>query len=66
MPLNIKPIKRINIPRGSVGLKILRSTTELQKIIKDKMLNNIIKIYLICSYPKNSEESEFLYPIEAS
>ena len=27
--INIKPIKSINIPIGSVGLKIFRSITEL-------------------------------------
>ena len=38
MPVNINPKISINIPIGSLGLKILRSTDELRKIIINKAI----------------------------
>ena len=41
----INPNKRINIPKGSLGLKILRSKAESRKIIIKKLF--LIKLILI-------------------
>ena len=46
MPVNINPKKIINIPIGSLGLKIFRSKAGLREIIINKLipLRNFMKI----------------------
>ncbi len=38
MPVKINPIKIMNIPKGSLGLKILRS----KPVLRENIVNNLI------------------------